>query len=60
MKYFYCGRLSREGILIMNQAGIARITREVCEAKVEKGRCPQRHKDPRKCKIYQQEVLDEQ
>ena len=59
MKWFYCGKLSTAGILVVNQRGVSRITKEMCEARCDNGKCPAHHKDPKECLIYKREVLND-
>ena len=60
MRWFYCGRLSRAGVLIMNQRGVSRITEDMCHTRVKNGRCPAKFKNNERCPIYKKEILNEQ
>ncbi len=41
----------------MKQSGVMRISQEICEARCQRGKCPQRYKDPAGCDCYKEGVL---
>jgi hypothetical protein len=52
--YFYCARFSKRkgGMMLVKQRGVARITTEMCTARLSKGRCPHGFKIQANCPAY--------
>jgi hypothetical protein len=52
--YFYCARFSKRGngMMLVKQHGVARITEEMCTSRLSRGKCPHGFKIQANCPAY--------